>query len=137
MVGQSRLGPLVLILAVTVVAASLIIRDGIKNLTDGLRSHSDAGTYALYEASNGTDGAKRLYRINTITGKVWGYDESVILSSDAIGATGIKKESIDAMLSQARAQGKNVYTMPYWYLLNEESDFNNALGTVNELYTIH
>ena len=137
MAGPTHFEPISVLMSAAVLAASWIVGNGIKDLAAGLRTHSEVGTYVLYESSSGVDGAKRLYRINTRTGKAWAYDESVILSSDAIGATGKKKESLDTMLSQARAQGKNVYAMPYWYSLDEEEDFERVLGTANERYTMH
>jgi len=108
--------------AVTLVAAALIIKEGIDNLSDGLKARADVGTYALYTISDAADGGERLYRINTVTGRVWGYDESVVLTSEALGVTGKEKESLDALISQAAVQGNHVYTMPFWWQLDEEND---------------
>lgn len=75
------------------------------------------GTYALVE--NRENNATTLYRINTKTGEVWCYAERAILRSGDVGLVGEARESLDLLIENARKEGKNVYTLPYWEITSE------------------
>ena len=79
----------------------------------------EVGAYSLFKISE--EGKDVLYKINTKTGQVWEYSEYAVMSSDDLSLTGTEKENVDKMITQARMQGKNVYTTPFWTLTSEEN----------------
>jgi hypothetical protein len=86
----------------------------------------DTGTYQLLALSK--NGKDELYRINTKTGQVWLYSEYVVLDSNSLGLSGSAKASLDKLIAEASAQGKNVYTVPFW---------DQTAETRPALYTVH
>lgn len=78
----------------------------------------EVSTYSLFKINEG--GKEVLYKINTKTGQVWCYSEYAVMNSDDLGVTGKEKESLDKLIGDAKKQGKNVYTMPFWTLTSEE-----------------
>jgi hypothetical protein len=86
----------------------------------------ETGTYQLMKVAKA--GGDELYRINTKTGQVWLYSEFVVLDSESVGATGLAKDGLDKLIAEARRQGKNVYTAPFWDATAEMP---------STLYTIH
>lgn len=86
----------------------------------------DTGTYQLLALTK--NGKDELYRINTKTGQVWLYSEYVVLDSNSLGLSGSAKASLDKLIAEASAQGKNVYTVPFW---------DQTAETRPALYTVH
>lgn len=79
---------------------------------------NEVGTYSLFKTNE--EGKDVLYKINTKTGQVWCYNEYVIMSSEDLGLTGKEKEGLDKLIADAKAKGKNVYTLPFWSLTSDE-----------------
>lgn len=78
----------------------------------------EVGIYSLFKIND--EGKEVLYKINTKTGQVWCYSEYAVMNSDDLGVTGKEKEGLDKLIGDAKKQGKNVYTMPFWTLTSEE-----------------
>lgn len=123
----SRRYAVVPVAAVAVLLASAVaFSQGLRSASATQSTRNEVGTCQLFKmTNNGKDG---LYRINTKTGQVWLYSEYAILTTDDLAVKENAKAGIDKLLEDARKQGKNLYTMPFWNLTSE---------TRSDTFTIH
>jgi len=90
-------------------------------LNYALSADNEVGTYALFKIKE--DKNEVLYKINTKTGQVWCYTESLILKAEDMKDLSDKeKEGLNKIINQADKQKQHVYTLPYWVPTSEKPE---------------